>query len=378
MIEILQPDHPMLRGLRFFAFGDNVVQLRNVAGRGGSPGVAAGGPTISRLGTYQAINGDATDNIVTFGNFVDYFGSDSRDITVLMRVRANSAHVGIIAGSRSAGPASGWQFLYSNGGGSEDGYNFTVWSSGNKFMEAMDGVGEANIRSKNVVFGGVYIHSQHECYSFLRNEGEPSAKIRNAHTNTNSGNTSTENWDVRAGANPLTWLALAGPATPFNGDLAWMAVFDRALTNDEIAEWSIDEAWPFLEDYPIVTSFVARLYETRLLVNQSAGYTQAGGRRNEANAIDAAVYTAGDLVSASQPDGPGSGITKSFATVVGVATAETIGQPQLKKFTTVVGAAATISRGFTKTFATVVGASQTKKLTLDGRVDLMFTTGYRR
>lgn len=376
MIEIRQPDHELLRGLRFFAFGDNVINLRNLANRGGGAGAATGSPTAAaRLGGYPAINGDGSDNLVTFDRFSNYFGSDSRDITVIGRFRSNSSHIGAPVAAFALGSNPGWNLLYSNFSGSETGFNFAVRSAAGKFMEAQDGVGDSGMVGKDVVFAGAYSHHQHECYAYLRNQGEPAATIRNAHTNTNSSNTATENWDVRAGSSPMCWLAFHDASVPFNGDVAWVAVFDRFLSNDEIARWSQDECWPFVEDYPLTTSFTARMYTTTILINYSAGFSQSGGfgSRTEINAIDASVFLSGDFVSSG-----GSTGTHTYVTSIGVIIAETVGQPFLRKYNTTVTTDVDVVPGFTQTFNTVVGAGQTKELLIDDRLDLMNTIGYRR
>lgn len=371
---ILQPDHPMLRGLRFFAVGDNVVDLRSLAVPGGN-GVAAGGPTLGHLGTFPAVQGDGTDNIITFGNFNNYFHPDKRDITVIGRFKSNAAQVKLVVASRNnASPTAGWHILYANTGGSETGYNFTVWSAGGKFMEVQDGVGEAAIRSKDVVFAGVYEHRTHECYAYLRNEGEPAARIRNsAHTNTNSSNTATEDWEVRAGAFPIYWLAASAGSLHFNGDVAWVAIFDRALNNDEIAQWSQDEIWPFVEDYPLVSNFTARTYRTLVGVSGSAGYTQAGSAREYDTAVDAEVEMSGDLTNA----GSGS-TTRSFRTEVGVRGTFVYGIPLLKRFRTLIGVECNTTLSQTRYFRTLVGVRSSGNLLLDGRRDLLYTGGYRR
>lgn len=365
----------MLRGLRFFAFGDNVINIRNFAARGGSPGVVTGGATADAIlgGGWRALNGDQTDNLVTFGNGQDYFGNDSRDITVICRARANSSHIGCVVDGKNGSASTGWFVLYSNSGSSEQGFNFAVFSAAGKFMETKCS-DDTTLNQQDVVFAGVYQHALHDIATFMRFQGQSVATLQQAtHTNTNSSNTATEDWDVRTGAAPWYWFGI-GAATFFNGDLAWVAVFDRALTNDEIAQWSQDECWPFVEDYPINTAFTAHLYETVIRVDQSAGYTQAGGGRTEVNAIDVSSFLSGDFTSSG-----GSTGVHTYVTSISVGVSETVGQPLLRKYNTTIGVDAnSLATGFTMFFDTIIGVGQDKELLIDDRLDLMNTIGYRR
>lgn len=374
MISICQPDHRMLRGLRFFAIANNVVEIPTLTVPGGR-GVCAGGPTLGVLSPWSCIQGDGTDNIVTFGNFNNYFNPDARDITVIGRFKSNAAQVKIVAAARnSASPTAGWQILYANTGGSETGFNFTVWSAAGKFMEAQDGLGDATVRNKNVVFAGVYENRTKEVYAYIRTEGDSVARIRNsAHTNTNSANTALEDWEVRAGAFPLYWLAASAGSLHFNGDVAWLAVFDRVLNNEEIAEWSRDEEWPFLDDYPLVTSFTARTFRTTVGVAGSAGFSQAGVAREFDTPINAEAIMTGTLTNV----GSGS-ITRTFRTEVGVVQHQYFGIPLLKRFRTTVGVDYTLTPAMVRTFRTRVGVRVSGNLLLDGRRDLLYTGGYRR
>lgn len=377
MITIAQPDHRMLRGLRFFAFGDNVARLKNLAGRGGGDGVASGSPTASViLGQgFRAINGDATDNAVVFDRFDSYWGNEARSITVIVRGRSNSSHIGAPVTAYN-GSGAGWNILYSNFGGSETGWNFVVRSVAGKYMEVQDGVGDGSVAGKDVVFAGVYNHMTHNMASYLRLPGEPAATIRNgSYTNTNSSNTNTEDWDVRAGSTPLEWLQFASPATPFyfNGDMAWCAVFDRAMSNDEIAEFSQDENWEFLNDYPIVTDFTARRYSTLIRVAGSGGYSQDGGSRSYANEIGAEVVMTGDLTNV----GSGSD-THSYRTTIQARQAFYYGFPQFMRFKNIVSVQSGLTPAEQRTFRTRVGVRSPANQLLDGRRDLLKTGGYRR
>lgn len=373
MVQILQPDHPMLRGLRFFGVVDNVASVRNLAARGGGGGVASGGPTLSNLGKgFKALVGDGTDNIVTFDASNLYGNSISRDVTVICRCKANSSHIGGIVSVRNA-VLNGWYLFFSNASGSETGYNFAVMGGSSKFQEAQDGIGAASQNGVDVVVAGKYVHADRQVYLYTRQPTDKIAILRNSRTNTNSGSPTTEDWDVRSNET-LFWLKETN-ATPdhFNGELAWVAIFDRALSNDEIAEWSRDEEWPFVEDYPLTSSFTANTYRTLVGVSGSAGYSQAGSAREYDNAVDAEVDMSGDLSNT------GSGSTlRSFRTEVEVRGSLTYGIPLLMRFRTIVGVEGGLTVAQTRSFRTLVGVRGRGNLLLDGRRDLLYTGGYRR
>lgn len=373
MVEILQPDHPMLRGLRFFGVVDNVASVQNLAGRGGGSGVVSGGPTISNLGKgFKALVGDATDNIVTFSANNLYGNSDSRDVTMICRCKANSQHIGGVVSVRNAS-LNGWYLLFSNSGGSETGYNFAVFGGSSKFQEAQDGLGSAAQNGVDVVVAGKYVHADRQVYLYTRQPTDKIAILRNSRTNTNSGSPTTEDWDIRS-SETLFWLKETH-ATPdhFNGELAWVAIFDRALSNDEIAQWSRDEEWPFAEDYPLTSSFTARMYATGLTVSGSGGYSQEGGERGLANEIDAAVVMTGDLTN----QGSGSQ-TRTFRNTLEARQQFYYGIPLLKRFRTVVSVESDVTPATTRSFRTRVGVRSSPNPYLDGRRDLLFTGGYRR
>lgn len=372
MVEIRQPDHPMLRGLRFFGVAGSTADVQNLGNRGGGAGAISGGATLGRLGRqFSAIQGDAVNNLVTFDAHDLYFGSDSRDITVICRCMSNADHTGGVMSARNAS-LNGWQILMSNFGASERGYNFSVFGGSSKFQEAQDGFTSAQQVGLDVVVAGKYVHSARQVYIYTRQPTDPHAKLRNSRTNTNSGTPSTEDWDVRSTV-PYLWLKETGANKFFNGDVAWCAVFDRELSNDEIAEWSIDEAWPFVEEYPLASAFTARTYRTLVGVSGSAGYSQAGSSRGYETAVDAAVEMSGDLANT----GSGS-TTRSFRTEVGVRGTFNYGIPLLKRFRTIVGVTDSATLSQTRYFRTLVGARGRGNLLLDGRRDLLYTGGYRR
>lgn len=372
MIEIARPDHPMLRGMRFFGVANNVVDVRNLGNRGGGAGAISGGATLGTLGRqFGSVQGDATNNLVTFDAHNLYFGPDGRDITVICRCKSNADHTGGVMSARNAS-LNGWQILMSNFGASERGYNFTVFGGSSKFQEAQDGFTSAQQAGVDVVVAGKYVHSARQVYIYTRQPTDPAAILRNSRTNTNSGTPSTEDWDVRSTV-PYLWLKETGANTFFNGDVAWCAVFDRELSNDEIAEWSIDEAWPFVEDYPLVSNFTARTYRTLVGVSGSAGYSQAGSSREYETAVDAEVEMSGDLTNT----GSGS-TTRFFRTEVEVRGTFIYGFPLLKRFRTLVGVEGNLTVAQTRYFRTLVGVRGRGNLLLDGRRDLLYTGGYRR
>ena len=246
---ILTPSHPMLSGCKFFAITDSNTLINCLLPVGGTDGTVSGGATLGTLGVYPAIKGDASNNLVTWADHDDYFGLTDRSITVIARVKANASHIGGAVGARAVGtPTKGWQLLFSNFGAAETGWNFAVWSAGG-FQEAQDGIGAATQAGKDVVVAGTYTHTTKQVAMYTRQPTDNAAVFRNNRTNDNVADPNAEDWDVRA-TTPIYWLALNASASFFNGDVAWVAVFNRALAASEIAAFSRDEEWPFLTGSP--------------------------------------------------------------------------------------------------------------------------------
>jgi hypothetical protein len=244
---LVQPNHPMLSGCKFFSVTDSSSSINCLLPVGGTAGTVSGGATLGTLGLppWNAIQGDATDNLVTWGNFSSYFGSTDRDITVICRVKAKSSHIGGAAGCRVASPVNGWQMLFSNFSGSETGWNFAIWAASGKFQEAQDGIGAATQVNKDVVVAGTYANATKVIELYTRQPTDAAALFRNNRTNTNSGSPGTEDWDIRC-STPMYWLATRSGADYGNIDVAWLAVFNRVLSASEIAAFSQDESWPFI------------------------------------------------------------------------------------------------------------------------------------
>jgi hypothetical protein len=245
-VTVAQPAHPMLMGLRFLAFGDCAAP-RNAAEAGGpsAPSSVTAVTNSARLGTrFGALTGNGTTSDVTYGNASDY-SLAGRSITVLCRCRARVGQISGVVAARD-GSTSGWQILFSDFGGAEDGYQFAVFGAG-VFVEGQDGFGAAAQAGKDVFVAGVYDHLAHEARLWTRQPGEPVAALRGVNTNTNSGDVPGTDWDVRV-AQPVHLFNLAGASNFFDGDVGWVAVFDRALSGAEIELWSMDEEWPFEDD----------------------------------------------------------------------------------------------------------------------------------
>lgn len=248
---LVQPNHPMLSGCKFFSVVDSSTSINCLLPVAGTVGTVSGGATLGTLGLppWNAIVGDATNNLVTWANFSTYFGSTDRDITVIMRAKAKSSHIGGAAGCRVASPVNGWQMLFSNFSASETGWNFAVFSAAGKFQEAQDGIGAATQVNKDVVVAGTYANATKVVQCYTRQPTDNAAVFRNNRTNTNSANVALDDWDVRC-TTPMVWLATRTGADFGNIDVAWAAVFNRVLTASEIAAFSRDEEWPFITGVP--------------------------------------------------------------------------------------------------------------------------------
>lgn len=251
---IRQPGHPLLSGCKFLAVGNNATTVAPIFpfSAVANTGTVSGGATVGTLTPFPCINGDGVNNLVTFGNFDTYFGSTARDLTVMGRFKSNSSHIGGVASARNAA-LGGWQMLFSNGGVSETGYNFAVFGE-SKFVEAQDGIGAATQTGLNVFACGTWDNTAKQVKMWTRQPADPVAVYRNVNTNTNAADVNAVNWDVRTTV-PTLWLEETGANFFFNGDLAWLAIFDRVLSQSEIEQWSVDENWPFTVDISAPSPF---------------------------------------------------------------------------------------------------------------------------
>lgn len=366
-----RPNHPLLRGLRFFARADNTVDIRVPEARNGGPGVVTlgtGSRTVLNHGT-GALLGDGAATVVTFDSFPNYW-SGSKNLTVICRCKAttNSQVAGIVA-ARENDHSLGWQLLFSNfdPGGVEDGYNFAVFSTGAKFVEAQDQIGSVAQTGKDVVACGVWDDAARQARMYTRQPGDPYALFRSSNTNTNSSNIATEPWDVRT-TNPILLFQLNNVSAWFTGAIGWVAIFDRVLNAQEIAAWSRDEEWEFAEDEepnPFVTGarFITRVgIGTAYAPSGPAFYTTE---------VTASAFLDGDITVTPHNDG-------HFLTRV------TVGQrfigdiPQLAFYKNVVRVGEVFTGTAPVKYTNVVRVGQRTKEWVDGRVDLLDATRYRR
>lgn len=371
MLTIAQPAHHMLMGLRFFAFGDSIAP-RNVAEAGGTsiPSAITAITATARLGKrFQALTGNGTTSDVTYGNASSY-SLDGRSMTVLVRCKARiAAQVSGVVAARN-GTTSGWQMLFSNfaPGGAEDGFNFAVFGA-SKFLEAQDLVGSSAQAGADVFVAGVYDHAAHEARLWTRQPGDLYASLRGTNTNTNSGDIPGTDWDVRV-SQPIHLLNLTGSSNFFDGDLGWIAVFNRVLSSAEIQLWSMDEEWPFeiddlaIGDYPIATTYLNQVSVDTLYA--------PGGSVTYTTPIAAQSFWDGDFTDDPSNDTP----TYTNSVLVGQ---HYIGDiPDLVFYHNVVTVGSALTAGAPVTYTSLVRVGQRERHLVDGRVDLLGTTRYRR
>lgn len=364
-------DHPLLRGLRFFARLDNTANIRVPEARNGGPGVVTlgtGSHTVLTHGT-GALLGDGAATVVTFDSFPNYW-SGSKNITVICRCKAttNSQTAGIVA-ARENDHSLGWQLLFSDfdPGGVEDGYNFAVFSTATKFVEAQDLIGSVAQNGKDVVVAGVWDDTAHQARLYTRQPGDPYALFRSSNTNTDSSNIATEPWDIRT-TNPILTHQINNVSAWFTGAVGWIAIFDRVLSADEIAAWSRDEAWEFAEDEEPMAFVTGFRYITR--VGIGTAYAPVGPVTYFTE-VTASAYLDGDIVVT--PESPGH-----YATRVNVGQTYVGDIPTLAFFKNVVGVGQVLTATAPVKYRNVVRVGQRLREWIDGRVDLLDTTRYRR
>lgn len=258
---IRQPGHPLLSGCKFFAVGDNTSTVVPIFPPAAVPltGTCQNGITAGTLAPFPCLHGNGSNRRVVFSTSVAY-SPTSQNMTVMGRFLANAAGTGGVVSARTGPSNFGWQLLFSNFGPSEDGYNFAVFGEG-KFVEAQDLIGSSTQANKNVFVCGTWDQTAKQAKMWTRQPTDPVAVYRSVNTNTNSADVNAQNWDVRS-TDPLYWMFENGGATYFNGDVAWVAMFDRVLSQSEIEQWSLDSDWPFTLDVspPLAFSSAPRAF----------------------------------------------------------------------------------------------------------------------
>ncbi len=351
-------DHPWLRGCKFFAIPDGSGTVKNLMG--GVAGTVANAPAPTRLGMHPALDYvQGSSQAVTFGQPASY-GFTGPDITVLTRARPDALGTTnqetAFVSAAEAASAAGYLLMFSAFGGSEVGWCFVVYGGGT-FLLANDGTLDATL-GRSAVVAGRYEHGTTTATVFLNGKaGPPQA----------SGGT----WDVTPAGSIFLGKFLS-PDIYADGAQAWTMIFDRALSDGEIARLSRDWEWPFLDDE------LGDLY----LPDTNVTYASVVGVSDVYTVFAAVTYTTefealgsfgGDVIAEPEEPGP-----VTYANVVRVTDQYIGGVPTLVFYTNVASAGASFTANAPVTYESLVYVRDRYTGLIDGRIDLCATGRYRR
>lgn len=361
---IVRRNHPLLRGCRIFGVPDGSGVVKNLVARGGSGYGAVDGATFYQLRPHGGLLYDGVDDEVTWGG-MDTYGLTGRDITVIARVRPDTAGVYGIVTCRQNTPTTtnaGFALYWSNFGGTENGYVFVVYGTdgGNNFQVVGDNLTAAAQVGVSRVVAGTYRNSTRDVR--LYNGGGLRGQA-----------TGAVNYDVRETA-PI-YVGRFNSGAYFDGAIGWFAVFDRCLDSAEIRAWSDDKNWPFWVDEDPLAVTGGATYTNEVGVGQAYS-SSSNAPTTYATALDALAYLGGDLVGGGDPDS----LIADYFTEVRAGQSYQAGFPILVSYSNVVQVteAGSISSGGAVTYATTVGVRSQSRQTIDGRRDLLGTRRYRR
>lgn len=383
------PDSRYAAGLRLLLFL-GTEDVRNLAGPTGTVAVSGGSVAYGPNGGWREftrVNG-TTGDYVSLGALSGYLPL-ARSFTVMARVRTRTSPNTIdgdinnsccAVGADQTG-ARGWLLevdTYNGGANATNGATFWyVNASGSAFSPSENAAFQENT-------------DYHLC-GVVDVEGAGVSLYRDGvlkQTEALTGSPAT--------ADPTLYVGRRGgvggsTADHFDGHIGWVALFDRALSADEVALWAAED-WEalFPADTAAFSPALVALqveFETTSQAGQSASLnfpmvfeTTTGAQPWEAIGGDLEFTTAVDLLAAvggSLESAPPAG-DFAFETVVGVLTPIVLSPPVLVHYATVTDAGEALSFGVPMEFETVTGARARLRTTLDGRRDLLDTRRYRR
>lgn len=353
-------NHPWLAGCKLFAFPDGTGKMKNLMG--GVEGTVTNGPTLSRLGSHLALSYvQASSQYTVFGTAASY-GLSGPDITIMLRAKpasygSSSDIINAVATADNVSP-SGFQLGFSNFGGDLQGWNLTLYGAS---FTANDGTSAPAPLVERVV-GAAYRASVRSITMYL--DGQFAKETVNT----------AIAWNV-TGPNPI-YVGQGGIGSferPFDGNIGWVAIFDRALSDAEVFRFSRDWEWPFFDDD------LGELYSTEISYTTVSGvqgfYTVVGvaGIVSYTTTLEALGAFGGDVIVDPAAPTVGSYVTVSGTREVYLGSAPTL------VFYSNVSNTTSVYTVSTPVFYETVSHSRDRYVGLvDGRVDLIDTFRYRR
>lgn len=356
---LINRDHPWLKGCKFFAVPDGTGAMKNLMA--GADGAVANSPALSHLGMFPALTYvPASTQAVTFGNPAAY-GFAGPSVTALCRARPDNIggtnNETIAVQSSNAAVTAGFGLFFSNFGGSEVGWCFVIYGASG-FVLANDGTLSATT-GREVVAAG-------------RWEANGVGGTANVFVNGVKGaNQSTGGAITAIAADPI-YVGRQRSGIYFDGPIAWTMIFDRALSDGEVARLSRDWEWPFWDDDggEVYTLDTQVTYST---VSSSSDVYTVLSPVTYTTEVDALGSFGGDIVADPSPTGPVtySTISRSSDQYIG-------GVPTLVFYTTVSASNSTFTANSPVLYSTLSYSRDRFVGLVDGRKDLVDTSRYRR
>lgn len=349
--------HPWLKGCKFFAVPDGSGTMKNLMG--GADGTVNAAPTFTRLGMHPALDMvQGSSQYTEFGQPASY-GFAGPSVTVLTRARPDAigttfSETAFVSAAEAAS-AAGYLLMFSNFGGSEVGWCFVVYGGGT-FLLANDGTADATT-GREVVVAGRFDATSNTVNVYLNGSKGPDQS---------SGGT----WDVTPAGSIFLGKFLS-PDIFADGPQAWVMIFDRALSDGEVARLSRDWEWPFLDDDlgEILLPDTVALYAN--VVSVSDAYS-VFAPVSYSTPLQASGAFGGDLTATDAP------AIASYQNTVAVSQLYQPGVPTLVSYNNVVGVRVSITINAPVSYETLVYVSDRYRGLMDGRVDLVDTGRYRR
>lgn len=362
---IIKRDHPLLRGCRIFTMPTG-RGLLNLMGK--TAATRTGSPLASRQRQWPAHTYTrATPDSWTLAG-ANTYGLTGRSITLAARIRAtttpplNGDVFGIICCRQNTPPSTTAGFLLSLNNGpvfSEPSFVFAVFGNDGSlnFFRLTDPAAVSAYVGKSITVVGRWNHAKQTATLFVNGK-------RVAQSTSGAGT-----WDTRETTNIKIGTLNTG-THDFNGDIGWTMIYDRAISDGEAYELMDDTNWPFARDYDLVYPGGGNTFSTTIGVRSL--FSRVGVSRTFTTRIEALSDLDGDM------SGGGETGNQTFRTTIGVRTSMAFAPPLLRLFRTTVGMGSTVTISKQGNFSASMGCRTKLKRTINGRVDLIGTTIYRR
>lgn len=332
----------------------------------GAAGVNTNGSVTKFRGSRLGFAG-AAGSQMAFGVGTDYAKvTDGCTVIVKHRILGTNGATGseetlasCIAGTSPN--RTGWLLWNVQNTFANTGYNFLIATpAGGDFWYVTAAVSASAV---DMVVAGVYDKQANLPRIYINGTEMASGRT------SSSGTPSSVNWQVW-GSGTLKIGNNSANDIPLNGDVMWMAMFNRTLSPAEIKQWQDESKWEFVQDDAVLDSGLLGHYTSRVLVSQSYSPILPV---NYSTGVDASAWVSGDLAAGPVPGGTGN-----YKTTVLVGQHYAGSQPELARYVNRVLVGQVSTSQTPAKYVTAVGVSQRTRGRPDGRVDLLGTARYRR